>query len=216
MAAVAVFAKTVVPGRVKTRLARDIGAEPAACFADAFLRDTWSTISAHPIAHPVLASEDGVRLPAVGAEATVVDQGNGSLGERLERVAAELLRRHAHVLLLGADTPHVPLAYIDALLGQLKHVDASLGPAEDGGFWGLAMRRCPTGCLGGIQWSVDSTARQTLESLAAGGLSIGIGPSWYDVDELPALTRMLRGCAQDALPATRKAARRFREVVDGA
>jgi len=216
MAGIAVLAKPAVPGRVKTRLARRVGPVEAALFAEAFLLDTWSMLAELPTSHLLLASERGAAMPLLTPKAELIVQGAGTLGERLERVASHVLGRHQQVVLLGSDTPHLPASYVYALLRDLQHVDVVMGPAEDGGFWGLAMRRCPRDCLGGVEWSVESTGRQTLEALARAGLSIGLGPVWYDIDEGDALDRMLAEARPDAVPATRALARRLWEEHHGA
>jgi glycosyltransferase A (GT-A) superfamily protein (DUF2064 family) len=136
--AAAIWVKTPGLSPVKTRLAAGIGREMA---------ERFHTLSAHAVAAVARkAAEENPELLApywavaerggTGWEGlAVVEQGEGTLGERLARMYDLFLERHGFVLFLGADSPQLtPTALADAAerAGRGSFV---LGPAEDGGFY---------------------------------------------------------------------------------
>jgi uncharacterized protein len=180
---VCVFAKPPRPGRVKTRLAPAVGEAGAAALARAFLQDTWSASSSLPWARAVLATTGPRARKRVGARsAPVWPQGRGDLGDRLERVLRRALRDAPAALAIGTDTPGLPPILFSQARLALRGADAVLGPAEDGGFYLLGVRRCPPGLLRGLRWSAPDTFLQTLSRLRERGLRTAVIAPWFDVD----------------------------------
>jgi len=201
--ALCILAKEPVPGRAKTRLARLLGAENAALLARAFLLDTIDRLRPFPgdlwVAYtPADAGEAFQEILSEFPEPPfLMPQPEGDLGARLEGVACRLRARGCgRVLLLGADSPTLPWSSLLALHDGLTGHDYALGPAEDGGFWGLGLRLWPPGLLDGVPWSDPETGAVTRARLEAAG-SVALAPPWYDVDD-PHDLRRLR--ADPALP----------------
>lgn len=187
---VCVFAKPPRPGVVKTRLARALGPDAAAMLAAAFFRDTWRLVNRLPWAEPIAAvTEDPGLAFGVPLHARTWPQGEGDLGERLERVFRRALRR-LPAIALGADTPGLPVSLLEAAHAALLHADAVVGPADDGGFYLVGLKRCPPGLLGGVPWSRDDTCSVTLARLRDSGLEVAVLEPWFDVDELGDLLRL--------------------------
>lgn len=187
---VCVFAKPPRPGEAKTRLAAELGAAGAAELASCFLVDTWAMVSSLDWADAVLATTDakwGTSL--VGFERTWL-QGPGDLGDRMERVLRRALSRGGSAIALGADTPGLPPRLLEEARRALLGHDAALGPCEDGGFYLLALNRCPEGLLADLPWSAPDTLEKTILRLKSAGLSIATLTPWFDVD-LPADLRRL-------------------------
>lgn len=180
--AICVFAKPPRAGEAKTRLAPAVGAEGAAALARAFLADTWAMVTRLPGARPILASTgpwpEGLLPPPV----EVWLQGGGDLGDRMERILRRALEVCPAAVALGADSPGLPRAYVEAAQAALVEADAVLGPSEDGGFYLLALRRLPEGGLANLPWSQPETLARTEERLRALGLSVAHGEPFFDVD----------------------------------
>jgi rSAM/selenodomain-associated transferase 2/rSAM/selenodomain-associated transferase 1 len=187
---ICIFAKPPVPGRVKTRLVPLLGSLGSAELAKAFLQDTWASVSALPWARPVLASTAEEKRNCLPESAEIWLQGEGDLGARLENVSRRALRNHPHVIAIGADSPGLPARYLEQAREALARADAVIGPSEDGGFYLLGLRKCPTGLLSGIQWSAPTTCLETIAKLQAAGLTIYILDDWFDVDTAQALERL--------------------------
>jgi rSAM/selenodomain-associated transferase 1 len=187
---ICVFAKLPRPGSVKTRLAALVGNEAAAALAAAFLQDTWSSVSSLSWAKAVIAST-APSTPLVSPRASDIwVQGDGDLGERLERILQRALEGSPFAIALGADSPGLPPEYLQQAGDALRGADAVLGPCEDGGFYLLGLRRCPSGLLAGISWSQADTFAQTQSKLKIAGLSVNVLPTWFDVDRPEDLLRL--------------------------
>ena len=197
-AVICVFAKPPVAGAVKTRLG--LAPEAAARLAQAFLDDTLASLAALPWAAVALAS-----TAPVAAAVPVLLQGEGDLGARMETVLRAALSSAAAAIAIGADAPALPARLLEAARAALRDHDAVLGPADDGGFYLLALRRCPAGLLADLPWSAADTGARTLSRLRERGLRTAVLEPWFDVDrpeDLARLRVLLQAGALDA-PRTR-------------
>lgn len=200
------FAKPLRRGEVKTRLARHIGDDAALRLARAFFSDTWALVSQLPV-QAVLATTDAeaaVSLGVPGAEVWL--QGDGPLSARLERVFNHGLRDGTAVIALGADSPGLPLAHLQAAIDSLPAHDAVIGPADDGGFYLLGLRSCPQGLFDGVALSTSSACNDVVSALRGRGLSVHTLPSWFDVDEPEDLRRLAQWIGRNPEHAPQTAA----------
>jgi glycosyltransferase A (GT-A) superfamily protein (DUF2064 family) len=177
--AVVVAAKECLPGRVKTRLARTIGAEAAALVAAASLQDTIAAVRAMPATKRVLLF-DGTTLPDGIDGFTVMQQVQGGLDERL---GAMFDRMNEPTLLLGMDTPQVTTADVAPAFRPGWDVDAWFGPATDGGFWALWLRSPNGDLVRGVPMSEPHTGAVQMQRLLRAGSVEQLG-ELRDVDEL--------------------------------
>jgi rSAM/selenodomain-associated transferase 1 len=138
---VIVLAKAPLPGRVKTRLCPPCDPEQAARLAEAALVDTLRAVAATRCRRRVLVL-DGAPGPWLPAGFEVVPQRGDGLDERLANAFTDVGDRGAGALLIGMDTPQLTPARLTASLRTLeaRRVDAVLGPAVDGGWWGIGLR----------------------------------------------------------------------------
>ncbi len=177
---VLVIAKEPVPGRVKTRLTPPYRPEEAAQLAEAALADTLDTVLRVP-AHRhvlVLAGRPGSWLPN-GFE--VVPQAEGGLDIR---IAAAFALCDGPALLIGMDTPQITAGHLSPVTSThaWDDCDAWFGPAEDGGFWALAMARPDPSLVRGVPMSTDRTGSVQRQRLVEAGLSVRDLPVLRDVD----------------------------------
>jgi len=189
---IAVFAKPPRPGEVKTRLASAVGPVAAAKLARAFFEDTWRTVGELAWARRVLASTTA-DVSLFGLEHVEVWlQGEGDLGARQARIMERGLASLPFVLAIGSDSPGLPRSVLEAARSALVQHDAVLGPAEDGGYYLLGLRRTEVGLLDGLPWSAPNTFDATKDRLASRGFSVATLQRWFDVDEAEDLTRLTR------------------------
>jgi rSAM/selenodomain-associated transferase 1 len=197
---VCIFAKEPLAGHVKTRLAASIGELAAAQLAAAFLRDTLALVRA--LGLPVVVAWSG-EPQAAPRDTEVWQQGEGCLGERLERVLGRALTRSGWAIALGADSPGLPARNLQAGVEALRTHDAVVGPCRDGGYYLLGLTRLEPALLRGVPWSTAVTRVRTLERLRARHYCVAILKTWFDVDEgrdLKRLTALLRRrvvCAEE-------------------
>ena len=178
-----VIAKAPVPGLAKTRLTPPLTPEQAAHLAEACLLDTLHAVLGAPAARRILAleGEPGSWLPS-GFE--VVRQRGGGLADRL---AGAFEDAGGPAFLVAMDTPQITPELLAGALGRLDDPDgpdAVLGPAPDGGYWGIGLRRPDAAVFEGIPMSSTYTGSLQHERLTALGLSTELLSELEDVDTL--------------------------------
>jgi rSAM/selenodomain-associated transferase 1 len=179
-----VIAKEPVPGRAKTRLSPPFTPAEGALLAEAALADTLAAVAAAPVSRHVLAL-DGAPGDWLPAGFDVIPQRGGGLDERL---AAAFADTHATlplpIVLVGMDTPQVTPRLLADAAGSLVsgEADAVFGPATDGGFWLLGLRRPDRSLLAGVPMSRPDTGRQQIDRLTSAGLRVAMAPELTDVD----------------------------------
>jgi hypothetical protein len=206
---VCIFAKPPLPGKVKTRLIPELGAEHAAALASAMLCDVWSASCSCPRVRTVLAAAEAGEFPMSVPEGDVWLQGEGDLGERLERIFTRALEMAPAAIALGADSPLLAAAHIEAALDALETHDAAIGPSADGGFYLLGLRRCPAGLFRDLPWSCAETFAATKQRLEQHRFSIEYITPLFDVDTPEDL--LLLGSALDEATALAPTTRAWRE-----
>lgn len=203
-----VVAKAPVAGFAKTRLAASIGDRAAARLAAAALLDTVDSACAVPevtvacaLTGELSAAERAGELTGALRGCVVFPQRGTDFADRLANAHADVAARFpgTPVLQVGMDTPQVRPPLLMGALTQLEETDAVLGPAVDGGWWALGLRR-PTDAhvLRTVPMSRPDTGARTLAALRADGLSVSLLPSLSDVDTM---TDAMRVAAQ--APSTR-------------
>jgi rSAM/selenodomain-associated transferase 1 len=183
-AQVMVIAKEPVPGRVKTRLTPPYTPSQAAELAEAALADTLAAVGSASVARRVLAL-DGAPGRWLPAGFDVIGQRGGGLDERIAWALADARAAWpAPVVLIGMDTPQVTPDLLAAAAGPLVSgaADATLGLAEDGGFWLLGLREIDPAVVLGVPMSRPDTGSLQLGRLEAAGLRVALLPELADVD----------------------------------
>ncbi|PZG18440.1 TIGR04282 family arsenosugar biosynthesis glycosyltransferase [Nonomuraea aridisoli] len=182
MAQLLIIAKEPVPGRVKTRLTPPFSPADAAALAEAALRDSVRAVAATPASQRVLAL-DGLPGGWLPEGFVVIPQRGAGLDERLAAAFADAHRlRPAPVVLIGMDTPQVTPELLGEAGKALERHDAVYGPAADGGFWLLGLRRPDPALLLGVPMSHPETGKLQLDRLERAGLDVHHLPELTDVD----------------------------------
>lgn len=185
-----VFARAPRPGAVKTRLSAIMSAASAAALHLAMVTDLIAQLQrlrpAVDIELHTAEPTDAFSFPDVVTRIQVP----GTLGDRLRAAIVEALDREERpaVLVIGSDSPTIPLEHIHQLL--LTHADVALGLASDGGYYAILCRRAHRNMFEGVTWSATTTAAQTVEAMRKCGLTVALGPEWYDIDRPSDLQRL--------------------------
>lgn len=179
------FLKEPRPGRVKTRLGAGIGMTGAAWWFRHQAERTIRRLGRDPRWRLVLAvspDAEGLASRVWPAPLARWPQGRGDLGARMARAFRAM--PPGPVLIVGADIPDLTAAHVAACFRLLGRHEAVLGPAPDGGYWAIGLKRggraVPAGVLRGVRWSSPHALADTLASL--GPLDCGLGPWLADVD----------------------------------
>ena len=186
------FVKAPRLGRVKTRLAADVGAIAAWAFYRRTTGAILNRLGGHGRWQPWLAvTPDTATAPGLWPDAwRRIGQGTGDLGQRMARVMGEL--PPGPVIIIGTDVPDIRPAHIARGFRALGHHDAVLGPAADGGYWLVGLRRRPRlpEIFQGVRWSTEFALADTLAN--ARGLDVAMLDVLDDVDDGAGLERWRR------------------------
>ncbi|NNE23887.1 MAG: glycosyltransferase [Rhizobiales bacterium] len=161
-----VMAKQACAGRVKTRLARQIGVAEALRVYRTILNRTLRDLSADPRWQTWIAvSPDTAIHSPVWPKVSLMGQGSGDLGQRMQRVFDVL--PVGPVVIIGSDVPGIRRADIAGAFAALGSNDAVFGPAGDGGYWLVGQRRLPAvlPIFENVRWSSEHALADTLANL---------------------------------------------------
>jgi hypothetical protein len=195
--ALIIFTKAPIPGQVKTRLCPPLTPDEAASLHGSLVLDLLEhscgvastdrfLACAPPSDHvffKILEERHGVRL---------LTQTGDDLGARMARAMADVFTLgYRRVLVIGTDLPTLPASAIGDAVQQLASRDLVLGPALDGGYYLIGLRKPAPELFAGIPWSTDRVLAQTQQKAAALGLSTGLLPVRRDIDTVEDLRALI-------------------------
>ncbi len=194
-----IFAKYPIPGTVKTRLAAQIGAEPAAKLYSRFIEHILDTMTRRRIAEKVVVAvtpPDSVnrfarRFP--GADRYEAQLPDDDLGKRMLAVFQEASNMHVKkTVIIGTDSPTLPANYVLEAFSMLESHDVVLGPAKDGGYYLIGAKKPHPELFEDIPWSTARVLEKTIAALDRLRLRYVLLPEYFDVDEIADLHQLYR------------------------
>ncbi len=190
-----IFAKYWEPGKVKTRLAATIGHERASRIYRAFV-ETLLTRLTDCGQRRILAISPPDRLNefrSVAGEAWNIEvQADGDLGARMKHYFDSAFANGSQsVVLLGSDSPDVPLANVENAFELLEESPVVLGPSDDGGYYLIGASGETPPVFDRIAWSTPTVLYETIQQLNRADVRHALLPTWYDVDDRDSLARIL-------------------------
>jgi uncharacterized protein len=184
--------KTPRPGFVKTRLAAEVGAEAAAAIYRRLVEHQMAAIPREWRAEVHFAPAEALAEMQqwLGVAAAFHPQRGDDLGERLIHAIASAFDRGAGaVIVIGGDCPALTGSCLREAARELAAADVVLGPAADGGYYLIGLRRPQPDLFRHIRWSTGAVLASTLKRARAAGLSVAMLPTKEDVDDLPGWRR---------------------------
>ena len=177
-------------GNVKTRLARDVGVAEATRVYRAMMQALISRLARDPRWRTILAvrPDTAVSSNVFGLNTKRMPQGGGDLGRKLQRVADRA--PPGPLLIIGTDIPGIRAGDIAAAFRALGNHDAVFGPASDGGYWLVGLRRTPATprAFQNVRWSSEYARADTMANLK--GRRIALVAPLDDVDDAGDLRRL--------------------------
>lgn len=189
-----VFLKVPGKERVKTRLVPPLSEKDTQELSLAFIQDLIDRLSKLKKVEVALFCHGG-GLDSIRELSpphfSVFPQTGETLGERMANAFESLLAEEdSFAVIIGSDSPDIPLKYIKRAFLKLKHRDVVIGPCTDGGYYLIGLK-CPTGALfQDIHWGSDEVLGETFSRIEKMGLTLSVLPVWYDVDEFEDLKLM--------------------------
>ncbi|HTO11273.1 MAG TPA: TIGR04282 family arsenosugar biosynthesis glycosyltransferase [Candidatus Binatia bacterium] len=208
--AVAVMARVPGAAPVKSRLHAALTPARATDLYRCFLLDRLEALAALDVVRPVVAFTPAHARAAMAAlvppPVPLLAQEGEDLSARLTGVFARLFDDgHVAAIALDSDSPTLPMAYVSEAARVLlaEQADVVIGPADDGGYYLIGVRRRQPGLFDGIPWSTSETRAATLARARDLGLGVRLLPPWFDVDTPDDLRRLRAGVAGcDTAPRT--------------
>jgi uncharacterized protein len=183
------FAKTPVPGRVKTRLILELGESGAADLAAALIEvsvrrsiEFWPgpvSLQAWPDTHheyfEALGRRHGIPVSL---------QSSGDLGGKMLAALNDAHERGVAGAVMGCDIPHCPPETYRAAHAFLAQGRSVIGPSADGGYYLIGMNPPAPGCFRGIKWGGGRVFDHTLERAANAGVNLIVLQQLNDIDTM--------------------------------
>lgn len=192
-----IFAKAPRLGLAKRRLAADIGMVPAARFQRVALEETVRRLAPDSRWNTWLATTGGPMRWPTGVRR--MRQPDGDLGQRMART----IRGFAPgpVIIIGSDIPDIMPGHVAAAFEALGYHDAVFGPADDGGYWlvGLRRRPSPPDLFRPVRWSTRHALADTIKNLGT-RYDHALLETLIDIDDAAALRRWSAGRRDRAQP----------------
>ncbi len=208
-AAIAVFARTPIPGQTKTRLIPALGPEGAADFHRALVSDTLRKVSKvrGKVARYVFAAGGDLPSALLPRYFGCQRQRGRDLGERLDQAFDLLLQQQPRAVVIGTDSPMLRLSVLRLALEELRWVDAVLGPCPDGGYYLVGLRKPAPGLFMGARLGTRFAFKDTLGNILARGSSCAVLDPCSDVDRPEDLRKLKKELIEDPsrrrlMPAT--------------
>jgi uncharacterized protein len=188
-----VFARLPEPGRVKTRLARDIGDERALVLYEAMLRDTLrgiggasKSLEIEVMWAPTPAANGDALRRAFGERPLAMQTGE-TLGDRLSMAFSErfFFHRTEKIIAIGVDDPALDRQLLDHAFALLESCEWVVGPATDGGYYLIGCRAAAYNAEAflDVAWGTSSVLSATLAKIGSWTSTVAVLPERRDIDE---------------------------------
>ncbi len=188
MTRLCIFARAPVLGKVKTRLAGQIGAAAALAAHEELVCHTLDRLASVPELECQLwiagaADHPGVLRWARRWALPVLVQRGDDLGARMCHAIETSLAEASAAVIVGTDCPGITADYVRQAAFALQENDLVLGPAEDGGYGLIGLRRSVPECFENVAWGTDLVLAQTIALARERGLSYRLLDEVWDVDD---------------------------------
>jgi rSAM/selenodomain-associated transferase 1 len=196
--ALVVMARVPSDPRGKSRLTRDLGGDHVE-LRRALLQDTLDVVEDVAGVDVFIAFEPADAIAemrgVVGDRARVFPQQGDTLGERMRNAFERLFAAgYSAVVMIGSDLPSLPASHLAQAFHCVRERPNAvvIGPASDGGYYLIGLRRrCPE-LFTSIAWSSADVLTTTARIAERSGLTVSFVSPWHDVDTIDDLRRVLR------------------------
>ncbi len=192
-----VFLKYPEPGRVKTRLARDIGWKNASLIYSEIAQSVIGKASKSSKYETLIffdppEKKEDVRRWLKNTSLNLLPQEGNPIGERMLNAFERAFSLGAtSAVIIGTDCMEVSDKTVLEAFRALREADAVLGPARDGGYYLLRLNRPFPWVFKGIKWSTNLVLSQTIKKLEEKKLRFKLLETLTDVDTIRDLSKEL-------------------------
>lgn len=183
--ALIIFVRNPVHGKVKTRLAKDIGDSKALEIYNLLLQHTFEITKRLACQKFVFYADEIAQndLWSGGDFEKRLQTGN-DLGERMQNAMNELfLEGFSQVIIIGSDCFELNANILEEAISQLKQKDTVLGPAQDGGYYLLGLKTLIPELFVNKKWSTNEVAKETITDFIRLNKTYHLLPKLNDIDD---------------------------------
>lgn len=192
-----VFTRYPQPGQTKTRLIPALGAARAADLHRMMTEYTFTQCCelARQRNLSIAVHYEGGEAQGwrkwIPSSMICSPQSKGSLGERLAySFASSFTAGFERVIIIGSDCPFLSPEILANGFDLLQNNDLVIGPAHDGGYYLIGLRKPDPLLLADIDWGTDKVLQQTIGMARKRGLTLALLPSLADIDRPEDLQRL--------------------------
>jgi len=176
-----IFVKNIKVGKVKTRLAKTIGNDAAFEVYKILVDKTEMATQKLPFKKHIYFSDNVIDSKWVDDYKTV--QNGADLGERMKNAFEDGFKNgYKKIVLIGSDLPDINESIIKNAFEVLKFKDTVFGPAEDGGYYLIGMKRLCNQIFDTKPWSQSHLLKVTLQEMKSMNISFGLTQTLNDID----------------------------------
>jgi hypothetical protein len=181
--ALLILLKNPVPGNVKTRIARESGDDLAIRIYHELVSHVRRVVLELDIIRYAFVDELPPLIPGFdNRQFRIRKQSGNNIGERMFHAFSVALPSHGSAILIGGDLPTLRVEILEEAFAKLEEFDLTVGPASDGGYYLIGMKRPIPELFHNIAWSTAGVLQETLEVAGNLGLTWHLLPMLPDVD----------------------------------
>ncbi|MDH5717720.1 MAG: TIGR04282 family arsenosugar biosynthesis glycosyltransferase [Spirochaetia bacterium] len=176
-------------GKVKTRLAKEIGEEEAlAVYEELVMHTIESTTPLKSFYQTQIflsSNEDIDKIKNwLSVKNEIIIQKGGNLGERLSNAFQLILTKYDKAVVIGTDAVNLSENLVSNAFEKLNEYDLVIGPTFDGGYYLLGMKHPHVEIFKNIDWSTSLVLSQTLKKAKECNLTYFLLEKKRDIDTL--------------------------------
>jgi uncharacterized protein len=180
-----IFIKNVEAGKVKTRLAATVGVEKAMIVYDLLIKHTNQVVQ-NIAADKFIFYDSYIDMNDRWDNSIFYKkmQNGNDLGRRMLNAFKDLFDDGYHnIIIIGSDCAELNTDLMEKAFDKLFNSDVVIGPAKDGGYYLLGMKKFYSELFENIEWSTDKVLSQTLLTCKKLNLSTFLLPELSDIDD---------------------------------
>lgn len=187
-AALIIFVRNPVLGKVKTRIAATIGDENALAVYKHLLHHTKNITAGVQVTRFVFFADEIATNDLWNGYEKCLQSGS-NLGERMSNAFECLFEKgFTKIIIIGSDCFELDEKIISGAFLKLNEYETVIGPATDGGYYLLGIQSPFKNLFENITWSSNSVFDETIKQIEQRNLSLFLLPSLNDVDEAKDIT----------------------------
>jgi uncharacterized protein len=203
--AIIVFTRFPVEGKVKTRLAKNMGNKFTVSFYKTCAEHTFSElvkVKKYDMDIYLFCSEENEMTEVINWTMNKFSyqfQQGDNLGLRMFNAFKFVFNKgYKKVIIIGTDAPDISMNLVQSAISVLDNYSVVIGPANDGGYYLLGFKSKLMDLFSGIEWSTDSVLNNTIEKLNHSKTNYFMLNELTDIDTLEDLQNWLKHYEGDA------------------